>query len=73
MEYFIIRGRGGGGVKEFDSMGLTERSLTWRLPWLLSISSKYVVSILDHCNCWSFVITTGVEVRGGPSIARSSV
>ena len=30
MEYFIIRGRGGGGggVKEFDSMGLTERSLT---------------------------------------------
>ena len=43
------------------------------MPTLLSISSKYVISTLDHCNCWSFVITTGVKVGRIPTISGSSV
>ena len=43
------------------------------MPTLLSISSKYVISTLDHCNCWPFVITTGVKVGRSPTISGSSV
>ena len=43
------------------------------LPLLICISSKYKISTLDHCNCWSLVITTGMKVGRIPAIAWSPI
>ena len=43
------------------------------LPCVFSISSKYIISTLDHRNCWSLVITTEVKVGSCPAIAGGSI